>query len=239
VGGGVERPERRVCHAHRKDGEPCRQWAVAGKAVCFYHGAKRDTTYNAGARHYGFRDGGRSRMYRQIHLQERYEALLADPERTRLYAELAHMRVRYREALERFHPESAAELEGLVAELVAGLREEVRSTEPEEERKEARSALTTAARNLAAIFREKAAEDRQLVHLSQEIRHLAEAIHRIEHDEAYLISPVAFETLMARVSVILREELAHDRRALEAIEARVSALVLAKALPPPPLVIDL
>jgi hypothetical protein len=233
-----------MCHAHRKDGQPCRQWAVAGKEVCFYHGAKRDTTYNAGANHYGFRDGGRSRMYRQIHLQERYEALLADPERTRLYAELAHMRVRYREALERFHPESAAELDGMVGELAAGLREEVRKTGPgdergEDERREARGALTTAARNLTAIFREKAAEDRQLVHLSQEIRHLAEAIHRIEHDEAYLISPVAFETLMARVSVILREELAHDRRALERIEARVSALVLAKALPPPPLVIDL
>jgi len=57
--GDLDRVPR--CHAHRRDGGPCRQPAMRGRAVCRLHGGKGGAP--RGRRNGAWRHGGRSREF--------------------------------------------------------------------------------------------------------------------------------------------------------------------------------
>jgi hypothetical protein len=86
--------ERRCAARNRRSGERCRKWAAKNQKVCHYHGAHR-TRYNAGVRHWNWRNGGRSAVVQTTTRQvaERYVELVNDPRYADLRGEIAAVRM--------------------------------------------------------------------------------------------------------------------------------------------------
>jgi hypothetical protein len=205
---------------------------MKGRTTCRMHGGTVDGEKTRGPNSPTWKDGKYSKVFKNTAAAQRYQELVTDPEYAHLHGEIATLRIRMDQAIARSELLDLKLLAEPAQELLEGLEWEAARMRGEKDDADRphRDALIRQLQQFTMLVDEERA-DKHLTVVAEAIRRLTDTAHKIEYDEANVVTVATMMAFAQRIGVILREEIA-DQRTLDLASARIAALFYSRAQQP-------